>query len=478
VQAFKAPKKFLADLDANAVATIVAAAADVTMIVDQTGVIRDVAFNTDEFAQGLEGSRKWPGQPWTDTVTQESRAKVEKILSEVASGAAPRWRHVNHVGQRGASVVPVLYCAVPVDRQGLVIVFGRDLRSVSALQQQLVDAQQSMERDYSRLRHVETRYRLLFQISAEPVLIVDVASMRVVDSNPAASHLFGAIGNRLVGRPFLAAFDRDGSQSIQALLAGVKAAGRADSARVRLDAANGDVVVSASLFRQDNATLFLVRLAPTRDDGATNGLSATVAMLAKLIESAPDGFVMTDIDGQILMANEAFLEMAQLTNREQATSESIERWLGRSGVDLSVLISNLRQRGSVSLFATTLRGEHGVLSNVEISAVAAASGGTQCLGFTIRSVGQRVRTDATVPRELPHSVEQLAGLVGRVSLKELVREATDLIERLAIEAALQLTDDNRASAAEILGLSRQSLYVKLRRYGLASPAVFATDTRN
>ena len=37
---------------------------------------------------------------------------------------------------------------------------------------------------------------------------------------------------------------------------------------------------------------------------------------------------------------------------------------------------------------------------------------------------------------------------------------------MCIEAALELTGDNRASAAEILGLSRQSLYVKLRRYGL------------
>ena len=63
-------------------------------------------------------------------------------------------------------------------------------------------------------------------------------------------------------------------------------------------------------------------------------------------------------------------------------------------------------------------------------------------------------------------VEQLTELVGRVPLKDLVRETTDVIERLCIEAALELTGDNRASAAEILGLSRQSLYVKLRRYGL------------
>jgi DNA-binding NtrC family response regulator len=41
-----------------------------------------------------------------------------------------------------------------------------------------------------------------------------------------------------------------------------------------------------------------------------------------------------------------------------------------------------------------------------------------------------------------------------------------MIERLCIEAALELTDDNRASAAEMLGLSRQGLYSKLRRHGM------------
>ena len=58
------------------------------------------------------------------------------------------------------------------------------------------------------------------------------------------------------------------------------------------------------------------------------------------------------------------------------------------------------------------------------------------------------------------------------ALKELVRETTDVIERMCIEAALKLTGDNRATAAEMLGLSRQSLYVKLRRFGLAEPSEY------
>ena len=61
-------------------------------------------------------------------------------------------------------------------------------------------------------------------------------------------------------------------------------------------------------------------------------------------------------------------------------------------------------------------------------------------------------------------------LVGRLPLKDIVRETTDLIEQLCIEAALELTGDNRASAAEMLGLSRQSLYIKLRRFGLIEGA--------
>jgi DNA-binding NtrC family response regulator len=85
-----------------------------------------------------------------------------------------------------------------------------------------------------------------------------------------------------------------------------------------------------------------------------------------------------------------------------------------------------------------------------------------------RAQGQQQQSggDGRSAGELPRSVEQLTDLVGRVPLKEIVRETTDVVERLCIEAALELTGDNRASAAEMLGLSRQSLYVKLRRYGL------------
>ena len=347
--------------------------------------------------------------------------------------------------------------------------FARDLRAMAALQQRLVAAQQSLERDYARMRSVETRYRLLFQVSAEPVLIVEAASGKIVEANPATAQLLAEPAKRIVGRSLYDSFEPAAAQDIRALLAAVQTTGRPDNAKVRLQQRR-ELLVHAALFRQEALSFFLIRLLPL--DGEPGGVAvATVkARLLEAVQSAPDAFVVTDPEGRILTANAAFLDLAQLATEEQARGESLERWLGRPGVDLNVLIANLRQHGSVRLFLTTLRGEYGATAEIEASAVAVPSEEQPCFGFTIRSIGRRLPAEPRGGRELPRSMEQLAELVGRVPLKDLVRDTTDVIERMCIEAALELTGDNRASAAEILGLSRQSLYVKLHRYGLGDLA--------
>lgn len=456
------PNGRLGGLDAESAADLIAAAADVALVLDGDGVIRDVALGSEDML--LEGCRKWIGQPWAETVTIESRAKVETLLREATSKAERRWRQVNHPSARGSDV-PVLYSAVQVGQNGQVVAFGRDLRPNAQLQQRLVDAQQSMERDYWRLRHVETRYRLLFMSSLEAVLIIDAATQKIVEANPAAGELLGENARKVVGRSFPEGFDADSTGAIGLLLARARAVGRGDDIRVRLSSDAREFLIAASLFSQENGSFFLVRLAPVRSDG---GEAAVPRSIVKVMESLPDGFVVTDLEGQVITANRAFVDLAQTVSEAQLRGESLERWLGRSGVDFSVLIGSIRQHGSVRLFSTVLRGEHGATSDVEVSAVSVPHGEPPCLGFTIRDVGRRAASSvsARVAQELPRSANQLTELVGRVSLKELVRESTDLIEKLCIEAALELTRDNRASAAEMLGLSRQSLYVKLRRYGL------------
>ena len=458
---FRAPKKTLGDLDADAAARLIVAAADVALVLDSKGVIRDVAIGNDDLAK--EGFGKWLGQLWVDTVTVESRQKIEELLRDASNKAIPRWRQVNHPSIGGADV-PIRYSAVEVGDNGRIVAVGRDLRAVATLQQRMVETQQLMEREYARLRQVETRYRLLFQISSEAVMVVDATTLRIIESNPAATKLLSKAVKRLGGRSLPELFDSEGAKFVHAHLAGVRGTGRAEDVTARLASGKQEFSVSASLFRQESVAHFLVRLTPVGSVGA--GAIAAQPKLFDFVEKLPDGFVVTDLDCRVLKANSAFLELVQVASEEQALGESLDRWLGRHAVDVSVLATNLRDRGSIRNFATVVRGEYGSTEDVEVSAVSVAEGEQPCLGFTIRHVTRRSETVTSGRRDLPRSVEQMTELVGRVSLKELVRDTTDIIERLCIEAALELTGDNRASAAEMLGLSRQGLYSKLRRYGL------------
>jgi DNA-binding NtrC family response regulator len=64
------------------------------------------------------------------------------------------------------------------------------------------------------------------------------------------------------------------------------------------------------------------------------------------------------------------------------------------------------------------------------------------------------------------TMQNVMDLVGSAPLKDIVAATTDVVEKMCIETAVELTRNNRVAAAEMLGLSRQSLYVKLRKYGL------------
>lgn len=337
--------------------------------------------------------------------------------------------------------------------------------SEAALQARLVEAQAAMERDYARLREFESRYRHLFTATTEALLLVDAQTLRALDANPAACALLGLGSPKVVGASVLAVFNPRSHAALESMAAEMRRGGQGGNLRVDSVSARR-LLVSASLFRQDGAFVLLLRLDPADARLSRGDRSDAVDEWARYCGVAPDALVLTDLAGKVLQANAAFAELVQVATERQIRGESLGRWLGRTSVDLGVLITNLRQRGSLKLFSTNLRAEHGSLTEVEISAALVTMEDQTCLGFTIRDVGRRLAGDSHARDDLSRSVGQLAELVGRVPMKEIVANTAGLIEKMCIEAALQLTRDNRAAAAELLGLSRQSLYVKLRRYGL------------
>lgn len=448
----------LGGLDAEGVAGLIAAAADVTLVLDSQGVVVDAAASAECEAP----AREWIGRAWVDTVTVESRPKIDALLRDAQKGAPARWRQVNHPLLAGPDL-PVSYRAARAAKGGVIVAFGRDLRPLAALQQRVAEAQQEMEREYTRIRNAEKRYRLLFQLTSEAILILDGGAQRIAEVNPAAVALIGKPAKKIVGATFSDLFDEASRRAAHSFLNALLVAPRVDNVHARLADSSESLLLSGALFRQDGAANLVVIL--SRMGGAA-ALSSEKTGMLNALERMPDAFALTDGERRILAANAAFVDLAQAGSEEQLRGEPIERWIGRPGVDAEVLFANLQTHGVVRHFSTLARGQYGAAEEVEISAVDVSEGARRALGFCIRSAGWRAGRERLGGHELPRTAEQFADLVGRVPLKNLVRETTDLIERLCIEAALELTRDNRASAAEMLGLSRQGLYTKLRRYGL------------
>jgi transcriptional regulator PpsR len=457
---FATPRETLGAIDSETAAALISTSSDVALVLDSRGAILDATFANPDLAR--EVYRDWIGRRWVDTVTIESQPKIDDLVRDAVTNTASRWRQINYPTVEGPDV-PVRFNAIRFGPDRRLVAVGRDLRAMAALQQRLAEAQQSMEREYARIRDTEKRYRLLFQLTSEAVLIVDMANQRVIEFNPAASALVGRETKKLVGLSFAELFDESSQQAAQSFVAAARVAPRIDNVHVQLAGVTESLLLSGSLFRQDSAAHLLVLLSRLGRAGVVDDNKAD---LTKILERMPEAFVVTDLDRRVLSANTAFLDLAQSSSEERVRGEPIERWLGRPGVDVDILFANLRTHGSVKHFSTILRGEFGATEDVEIAAVEVAGGPRPCVGFSIRAAGWRGGRAKLGGRELPRTVEQFADLVGRVPLKNLVRETTDLIERLCIESALQLTRDNRASAAEMLGLSRQGLYAKLRRYGL------------
>ena len=455
------PAHVLGQLNPDEVAHIVQASADISLTLNRDGVIQSIAFgNPDLRSPNLEG---WVGKNWLDVVTSESRPKIQALLQDANETSLSRFRQIN-VPSPGSADLPLLCATLKIGSTGQIIALARDLREISLLQQRLVDAQQAIERDYTRLRQLETRYRVLFEMASEAVIVLDANTFKIIEANPRAADLLGDSVKKLNGRLLMDYLTKGDRIQVQSLLS--KVAYTSTVADLNTSIQSGqEVYLSAAPFRNENQSLILVTLKRAGEFIDRQDSSAQ-SLVIQALENAPDGFIVTNSAGKILTANQAFLRLIMSDKLEQILNESLDRWLERSSVDLRVMLSNLQEKGAIKLFATSIRDSFGTLHPVEISAVSVPYPHA-CLGFTIREVGSRIRSKIQPEESITRSSEELTQLVGRLPLKEIINETTDLIEQLCIKAALDLTRGNRVSASEMLGLSRQSLYIKLRKYNLS-----------
>ncbi|MEM8824823.1 MAG: transcriptional regulator PpsR [Pseudomonadota bacterium] len=437
-------------------ADIVATAADLAILVSQNGRILSVMTNPLNSALGRMDH--WEGRNIKDFLARDSEEKVLRHLAAVIEDRADRpvAIEVNHAD--GATWdFPIRYTFHQTGREGRILMLGRDLRPVAELQQRLVKAQVALERDYETQRVIETRFRVVMEASRDGLALVDVAGGRILDANRTAARLLGAGDQPMTGVAFTQEFEgRRRAEFIEALC---NVAGQGDNAGLTVETRRADTVrIVPQLFRNAGERVLLCRILPGDDLSAD---SAAAARLADLYHQMPDAVAFVDDQGRLMDVNEAFLSLADADGLSEVRGKDITAFLGRGSVDLKTMTD----ASGPDIYATRFVSTYGVRVPVEIGATELKTGGH---AFVIRDTsGLEALRDMGASGEPSAEVASgMTELVGSMPLRDIVASMTDVIEKQCIARAVELTNNNRVAAAEMLGLSRQSLYVKLRKFGL------------
>jgi transcriptional regulator PpsR len=442
---------------------IIADVSDLAIVVSETGLVLSVLVNpVHDFFRRLE---QWDGKDIRTSLTVESVSKFDARLLEFLAGK-PDMRPVelNHSDSMGRWEFPIRYTFHRIGPDGAILMLGRDLRPVAEMQQQLVKAQMALERDYEAQREFDTRFRVLLESSREAVVFVSVQTGRVTEANSVAAAILGRSRDELVGLPFAPEFEMRKRGDLMDALTTQAIADRAVPVKLQLARSGETVRLAPTLFRAAGERILLCRIEP-ESAPALQGDSLS-QNLNGLFVLGPDAIVFAQESGEILATNDSFLNLIEVAHDMNVRGRSLADFLSRGSVDLKVLTENALRSGRMRMYPTKLQGEFGAPRAVEISVTSLQAGPQNVFAFLIRDAA---RMDQGRPNGAPvtdDNVRSVMELVGSASLKEIVAETTDVVERMCIETAIELTMNNRVAAAEMLGLSRQSLYVKLRKYGI------------
>jgi transcriptional regulator PpsR len=453
-------------IDSIAAAELVSHVADTVLVMDQNGIIENV-LNTQ--TPGFSHLKQLIGKSWVDSATLESRKKIEALLSPTPPENAQKWRQINLTIPNSPDL-PLMVSVLHLKKDNKILGIGRDLRNLANLQQRLVEAQQAIETDYLRLRFAEARYRQLFDLSTNAHIIIDGSTFKIMEVNSVAQNLMADKGKRMVGRSLAEYVDMNDFSQLQELLNSSRNINSPKKANVKLVKNTVQAEMSVNFLREENQTVFLINVTPLSDIIHDFKNNPNNDRLINAIQFSTDAFVITNLDGKILSANQTFVEMAQVEKSSDLIDEPIDNWLGRASIDLRVILNNLKDKTSLKHYITNIiPSGNSTGIEVEVSAVRVVTEDESYIGFNIRQISQRVSQRGQASSDLKQTATKLTELVGRVPLKDIVSETTDMIEKMCIMSALELTMNNRVSASEMLGLSRQSLYIKMRRFGISDP---------
>ena len=433
---------------------------DINLLIDLKGKILKINLPNKNINKNLNS---WLNKNIFDFLTIESKEKLDLQITSLTeiNILSTKGFELNHVST-DTGEFPVRYKGFKTEDKKNIILIGNDLSQIAEVQKRFVNSQLALEREYSKFRSFETKYKALIEFSEEALVILDASLGNILDLNNPAAKLLKQKKEKLIGINLSKIFNYENEKEFIEKLKSDKI-NKSDFVYINEKNKN-NIILHSSVFRAENEICIIVRLEKTlKEDSSENEF---INILNKFYEKTRDGIVFTNKMGIIKYVNDSFLSLCKSENQQLIVDRPFSEFLARGIVDLKVLIEATLENGSTMPFKTQLISNFDIRTDIEISSTYTSTkfGEYICFIISYKPNENEINTSDNVVSE--KATRKITKLVGSAPLKDLVADTSDIVEKICIETALEMTKNNRVATAEMLHLSRQSLYVKLRKHNL------------
>lgn len=276
-----------------------------------------------------------------------------------------------------------------------------------------------------KLQETELRYRTLFEQSPEGIMIIDVDTKKVVESNGAACAMLGYSQETLYQMTISDFEARDSAAEIAARVVLIEREGevsfesafRTDSGRLI------DVFVSAKAVRLDDKKALN---AIFRDITEAKRIAREDKLKAYLLDSVVDTIFALDGNGRFFYVNKVAYESRGYTKDELMAMNLRELDTPEAAKLIEQRMQGLIEKGS-AVFESAHRRKDGTIMPVEIRARVIELDGNKVMLSVIQDITERKRAQAEVEKRLDELERfQRATINRELRIKELTDRVGEL----------------------------------------------------
>ena len=287
---------------------------DLTLVLSADGIIQEA---TTGASLADEACDAWIGQSWESTVGEVGPTKVRRLLQTAKDQRVSGFSQINQLLPSGRELLMEFSAVYPGDSDRNIVAIGKNLGLVVEQQQKLLAAQHAIEREYWKLRDIESRYKAVIGSTREAVVLVREHDLSVVEANARARRLLNLppVNRHNNVLDLGAETDR-----IRNVLRETHRSGTAPSTLVHLGNGRASWRVKATAIRGMQEQHCLLQFSRFGDRTFST-------LTAPGRDRATAALAIVDAAGRVLLANASFAELTGSENAAELCGRPIATWL-------------------------------------------------------------------------------------------------------------------------------------------------------